>query len=170
LKTILNSLVSWRLLHDPSAQVFKDWAVGLADISDDHLRYGLRKTPNFKGYFDITAFVDLCKITPEDLGLPTVQAAYNEAANASYPKERARYSHPIVYIAGRETGWFEIANGVRGTFEHYKYNYEQLAKRLLNGEPIDMPVVRAIEKKPSVPSTIASASAHVSGILGMFKK
>ncbi|MAH72587.1 MAG: hypothetical protein CBC09_00900 [Cellvibrionales bacterium TMED49] len=43
-------------------------------------------------------------------GLPDPRQAYLEACNKNSPKIRQTWSHAIVYLAGKDCGWFFLAN------------------------------------------------------------
>lgn len=81
----------------------------------------------------------------ETLGLPDPHAAYLEACRAPSPKADYHWSHPAVYYAGRESDWFFLANsGERQAFPVFERNYKIICERLLRGEHVDMPVVKAL--------------------------
>jgi hypothetical protein len=164
----MQKLINWNLLHDPSAQVYKDWAEGLRDISDRHLSWGTRKAAKFTGYFTLGEFIKLCTVTAEDLNLPNVTRAFQQAATASTPKINQVYTHPIVYLAGVATGWFDISQGGKEVFERYKYNYEVLVGRLIRGEELDMPVPVALPAKKHEVSSDFTAAMYLDELNRMF--
>lgn len=104
-------------------------------------------------------FAKCCLPTPEDYGLPDANSAYIEAANARRPVERQKYSHAIVYHAARLCGWFEIRTKTADqVFPRYKKIYEELAKKVINGEEFAPPSAPALEEKISAP--LSSAEKH----------
>lgn len=49
---------------------------------------------------------DFCKMCiPVDLGIPEMTQAYYEAANAAHNVKAHRWSHGIVYAAGKQVAW-----------------------------------------------------------------
>lgn len=87
-------------------------------------------------------FLDLCRPAPEDLGMPSVEAAYSEAVrHAKNPGHCWR--HPAVKLAAAATGMHDLhcAEGwrierVRKAFE---YQYEVLVRQVGCGEPLTAP-------------------------------
>ena len=115
---------------------FDIWRRGLADLSLEELDNGVKKARDYDGnWFSLNVFRNLCRFSNEDLGLPTAREAYYEACLATSPKEKYRWSHPIVYMAGCSAGWFELQNQPESKmlkrFEHF---YEVLVHRVRNGE------------------------------------
>lgn len=147
LKEILKELKRMNLLPNITADIAQSWRNGLSDLSEFELRTGLRKAENFTGYFSRPAFRELCRITPDDLGLPDPRSAYLEACKAKQPKRNQKYSHPIVYWTGVHTGWFELANfPEHKIFPLFNLNYDKLVKRILAGENLAVPFQKAIEQ------------------------
>lgn len=130
---------------DALGRVYMTWAQGLADLPEPAIRFGLLRCKDFKGWFSLPAFRELCKPTHKDLGMPDPHAAYLEAARASGPRDRVRWSHPAVYHAACETGWFELTTMTeQQCFPLYRRNYEAMMDRVLNGERLEAPVQKAI--------------------------
>lgn len=88
-------------------------------------------------------FIEMCKITPEEMGIPSLEEAYREAATQVH----SSWSHPIVYHAWNNSGSFEMRVLPRSqNFPIFERNYQILLKKMLNGE--DLPVIpKAIEHK-----------------------
>jgi len=55
----LERLVSYGLLSDPSA--IRDWANGLADLSEERLTAGFVKAKDYTGYLTLGDLRNLCK-------------------------------------------------------------------------------------------------------------
>lgn len=95
-------------------------------------------------------FRKFCELTPEEYGLPTVRAAYMEACMKPSPKIKQSWSHPVVYHAGKSTGWHFLSNSSESmTFPIFERNYQILSKRAIDGEDITIDLPKAIEDKPS---------------------
>lgn len=85
-------------------------------------------------------FIQWCQPTPEDLGLPTDEAAYREAAVNSYSPIAHRWSHPAVYQAGKETGWFFLKTASqRDTQAEFKKVYADICRRVMSGDVFAVP-------------------------------
>ena len=79
------------------------------------------------------------------LGVPDAWHAYLEACRAPTPKREQRWSHPLVYLAGRASDWFFLANNIEEVaFPVFERNYELLLRRLLAGEELDAPMPKAL--------------------------
>lgn len=73
-------------------------------------------------------------------GLPEVHAAYREACLAPEPKHAQGWSHPAVYHAGRETGWFLLASSPESkSFPAFERCYRALCDQLAAGATLALP-------------------------------
>lgn len=87
-----------------------------------------------------------------DYGLPAARDAYLEASQKPSPKSAQAWSHPAVYLAGRDTDWFFLANNPeRMTWPTFQSNYQRYCTRVLRGEQLDIPEPAAIEQTPAKP-------------------
>ena len=90
-------------------------------------------------------FRALCTPTAEDLRLPSLDAAYREAALADRDH---RWSHPAVFAAAQAAGLFELRtlpeSKSRPLFERA---YEIVVRRVLAGEQFDTPIPKGLEKQ-----------------------
>lgn len=141
------------MIQAPTPEVLQDWLSGLHDVSNEHLMIGLRKAENFQGYFSLPAFRELCRITPEDIGLPSVESAYVEACNARTPKRLHKWSHPAVYHAGADTGWFDLGSGLHGVRDRFAEHYAKRCRQVIQGERLTIPKHEALPEKVSVNMT-----------------
>ncbi|MCC7516264.1 MAG: hypothetical protein IT470_02875 [Pseudomonadales bacterium] len=83
-------------------------------------------------------------------GLPDVRDAYREACLQPSPKVEQSWSHPAVYLAGAETGWFELSTqSEKESFPKYEKRYRALCERVARGEVLQMPPL------PALPETVA---------------
>jgi len=78
----------------------------------------------------------------------------DEACLAAEPRHAQRWSHPAVYHAGRETGWFLLASTPeRKAFPLFESNYQAICERLANGEVLELPTpATATTRAPAPPS------------------
>ena len=142
-------MTNWGLINDPSPQVFREWANALDDIPCSRIRLGLKKAKDFNGYFKLPAFRKLCQISPQDVGLPDTEQAFLEAAKAPYPKHRQSYSHPIVYIAGQKTGWFDLNHVTNNAKQIFETEYLKLTNQVIDGKTFNMPGKNSITHQKS---------------------
>lgn len=159
-------LFNRKLVSDPvGSTAYRQFESDMADLSDRQIEIGLERAKDFTGFFTTPTFRELCRVTPEDIGLPAVHAAYLEAAKADGPRDMLRWSHPAVYHAGRETGWFELRTGTeKEIYPLFKRNYEEICRRVMGGEQLDMPVQRALPSKVFVPASPEKARATLNSI------
>jgi hypothetical protein len=79
------------------------------------------------------------------LGVPDSWHAYLEACRAPSPKKQYPWSHPIVYLAGKASEWFFLANSIEEVaFPVFERNYEILMRRLIAGESLELAVEKAL--------------------------
>jgi hypothetical protein len=123
------------------------WASGLADLPERAISYGLSQAKDYTGFFSLPAFRELCRPTAEALGLPACKVAYVEAAMKG-GDSRAVWSHPAVYHAGCQTGWYELRSFPESEiYPRWKLNYEKMVNRVLDGEDLSLPVQQALPEK-----------------------
>ena len=80
--------------------------------------------------------------------VPDVKAAYREACLSNEPRTSHKWSHPIVYHAGKATDWFFLNNQTEATtFPVFERNYEILINRLRSGEKLEIPINLGLEKE-----------------------
>ncbi|WP_370981048.1 replication protein P [Agaribacterium sp. ZY112] len=89
--------------------------------------------------------------------LPDVRTAYAEACNASSPKIEQNWSHPAVYLTGRDIGWhFLQSNTENVAFPVFKERYLSMVERARAGEQFALPEVQVaghIEQQPASQET-----------------
>jgi hypothetical protein len=74
------------------------------------------------------------------LGVPDIQAAYNEAQMSSAAPQLVGWSHPVVYLAGCATGWEPLHNlDSDSVFPVFQEHYRALCLCLLAGIRYETP-------------------------------
>ena len=73
----------------------------------------------------LNRMLECCQQGLAEFGLPSAHDAYVEACRAPSPKSAQTWSHPAVYLAGRDSDWFFLANNTERTSwpvfkEHYQ--------------------------------------------------
>ena len=84
-------------------------------------------------------FRALCEAGDSRLGIPSVDAAWREAVEASTDPTIFKFSHPIVHECGRLTDWYSIRNGVpkaETVQNRFQKRYADLTAKLQRGEPL----------------------------------
>jgi hypothetical protein len=126
------------------------WLACLDGLSPEQLRSGMRAVARGGEAWPPTApqFRKLCEsATLADHGLPDPERAYREAASNAHNPSRVNWSHPAVYVAGRETGWFDLRHAEMGDRieQRFRRNYEIVTRRVLAGEQLDAEIPVALE-------------------------
>lgn len=129
------------------------WLNSLCDLSPERIRLGTRRAINESEYLPtIHALRQLCSLDAQELGLPDPHSAYLEACRAPSPKAQFNWSHAAVYLAGKATDWFFLAsNSESKAYPVFKYNYEMLCERVLQGETLELPITKAIPETINTP-------------------
>lgn len=121
---------------------FQTWCLGLRDMTEAMIKKGFTKLLQRESAFvpNLNEFRKLCLTTPEELGLPSMEAAYLEACNNGHRVLGAKWSHPAVYHAGKSVGWFELRNRIaKETRPMFKAAYEDICQRVMKGEVFELP-------------------------------
>lgn len=151
---------SWKLAKRSWVEAFIEHGI----CTDTQLELGIRKATEIGSPFwpAVGQFVQWCKPTPEDFGLPTAQDAYFEAAKNASRVRSHNFSHPAVRLAGGATGWFELASQPESKiFKRFERNYQVLVNRVMSGEDLSAEIPKALPSgvvtRPA-PKTVALAS------------
>jgi hypothetical protein len=141
---------------DTDSSAFGTWCQYLGDLSADQIRIGfVNMLKSFQGgesrYLpDAIQFREFC-LGVRAFGLPPAKSAYEEACRAPSPKARQRWSHPAVYLAGSQTGWFELSSmPTEQILPRFEYNYAMLCQRVMAGEELSVPVLEALPETVSI--------------------
>lgn len=103
----------------------------------------------------LAKFKEYCDKALNLYGLPDAHRAYMEACRAPQPKKSYDWSHPAVYYAGLATDWFFMANTVENkVFPVFKHNYELLCERVIKGEELTVPILKALPKEVGVTMSV----------------
>lgn len=126
-----------------------EWTKALVEagcVSDAHLANGFRiaREQDIPFFPAPGQFIKWCKPSPELLGLPSVEQAIHEVITR-------RAKHPAVIKAARETRY------ERGTLPPAEFAlvfaraYEIIVSRMMNGEDINVEIVRGISNTATKP-------------------
>ncbi|WIO74481.1 replication protein P [Porticoccaceae bacterium LTM1] len=95
---------------------------------------------------------ELCRAQGPGKGLPSARDAYQEACNAPSPKAAYAWSHPAVYHAALDSGWYLLANEIESkAFPVFEKKYREVCNRVLAGEELIVEPPALLEEKPSTP-------------------
>ncbi len=102
-------------------------------------------------------FRKLCQPLPEEMGLPTLAKAWQEANEFSGQPNHRGWSHRAVYLAGREAGWHELrtagtAEECRDVKRKFGAAYQSLTNRVCQGESLEDQLAIEHQRDPSIHS------------------
>ena len=99
----------------------------------------------------IGQFIKWCTPTPESLGIPHLNSAYNEACKNSSPyTTEKKWSHQAVYHAYSMCNSYDLVNLPKeNTFPIFERNYDITVKMIMRGEPLKtIPIALTHNKNP----------------------
>ncbi|MCB1704358.1 MAG: hypothetical protein KDI17_05815 [Halioglobus sp.] len=144
-------------------QIKKLWLESLSVYPVEHILKGARHAIENSEYLPtLNRMLECCQQGLSDLGLPHPHDAYVEACRAASPKSAQAWSHAAVYLAGRDSDWFFLANNTeRTSWPVFKAHYEQYCARVLRGETLEIPRPAALEKHAAAPLAPEEQLAHL---------
>lgn len=150
----------------------KNWLLAFVETnvnSMKHLQVGLKKARHHPRSWVPTVgeFIEWCKPTMQDYGLPEPQMAFREACKNGYDLKynaHVTWSHPAVYHAGCETGWFEIEK----LEKLFLANYDMACRIVFEGGTLrDLPKLISMQPlEKSSPETAKKGFNELFQILG----
>ena len=119
----------------------KLWANSLKKYEVTIINEASEEIIHTQSYFPtLTDIVKLCEQLKKSTSLPSADEAFIEARKSFSPRKKYNWSHPIIYLAGKKTGWnFLNEKDGRDIFYDFKKNYEHLVKAVNNGEEFFIP-------------------------------
>ncbi len=135
------------------SQIKKLWLDSLHDYPVEQILKGARHAIENSEYLPtLNRMHECCQQGLVDLGLPAPHDAYLEACRAQAPRSAQVWSHPAVYLAGRDSDWFFLANNSeRVTWPVYRDHYQGYCARVMRGERLEVPAPEALEKPATKP-------------------
>jgi hypothetical protein len=134
-------------------QIKKLWLESLADYPVEQILKGAKHALEHSEYLPtLNRMLECCQQGLAEFGLPSAHDAYVEACQAPSPKTSHHWSHPAVYLAGRDSDWFFLANNTeRSSWPVFKEHYQRYCALVLQGETLTPPTAEALERKPAKP-------------------
>lgn len=97
--------------------------------------------------------------------IPDAHSAYREACCAASPKAEQQWSHPIVYFAGKETGWYFLQqNSEAKAFPIFKEHFSALLEQMRAGLTLEIPATKKIEAEPRQPASEETKTKYMSSL------
>jgi hypothetical protein len=127
----------------------REWAMSLSKYSENELVAAVSICKETLAWApSISEFISILKDLNSSLGLPDVRSAYREACFYGHIPSSHNWSHPVVYAAGKETGWFELRSlQEKEIYPQFSYHYDIMCRRFRQGDILEQPVAVAIEDK-----------------------
>jgi hypothetical protein len=134
-------------------QIKRLWLDALADIPVEQILQGAKHAIENSEYLPtLNRMLECCRQGLTELGLPDARAAYAEACRAASPRSAQDWSHPAVYLAGRDSDWFFLSNNPeKVTWPVFRDHYQRYCTRVLRGETLQLPESEQIEHKAPEP-------------------
>lgn len=111
----------------------------------------------------LAQFLKWCIPSPEELGLPNVENAYDEACrnNSRFNTEK-KWTHQAVYHAWSMCNSYELANlPKKNTFPVFERNYDITLKMIMKGEPLrEIPIAITHDSESEPKKKIAKDFEH----------
>ena len=110
----------------------------------------------------LNRMIEACRHSMSDLGLPSPYDAYRQACLAPSPKTDAAWQHPAVYLAGRDSDWFFLANEPEAkTWPVFRGHYERWVNRAAQGEVLQGPKRLSITPPDESPLSLEKQSSNL---------
>ena len=114
----------------------KLWLNKLANFTTNTIYRASEKIIEDSEYLPtLNKMIQICLTCSLPKELPTAKEAYFEACNKPTPKASQAWSHPIVFLSGRDTGWSILHSEIEATaFPRFQNIFEKYRNRLAGGE------------------------------------
>ncbi|HSG59950.1 MAG TPA: replication protein P [Pseudomonadales bacterium] len=145
------------------------WANSLQEFSGEQILRACQKAIESSDFIPtIHNVLSHCRQDLSSYGLPSPRDAYIEACNASEPRAEFSWSHPAVYFAGRDAGWFFLSSNIESkAMPVFEAAYRKVCDRVLAGEKLAMPNAQRL---PSETATPLSAEEKVQRMAALRKE
>jgi hypothetical protein len=134
-------------------QIKKLWLESLADYPVEQILQGAKHAIEHSEYLPtLNRMLECCQQGLSDLGLPPAHDAFIEACQRPSPKSAQPWSHPAVYLAGRDSDWFFLANNTENiTWPVFRDHYQRWVAAAMRGEALSIPAPEALEQTTAEP-------------------
>jgi len=148
----------------------KLWLDTLDNFSSETIYFAARNVIAESEYLPtLNRMITECRKLVFFPGLPDPRQAYLEACNKNSPKIQQTWSHAIVYLAGRDCGWFYLANTPEyQALTEFKKVYAKYSNGLQTGETYNISNANPKTISKSQAPTKAEAKKYLTSIKKMF--
>ncbi len=152
--------------NEQLTQVKRLWLDSLGNFPTEQILLGAKLAIEGSEYLPtLNKMLECCHAVIGEYGLPNARSAFTEACQAATPKSAQAWSHPAVYLAGRDTDWFFLANNTENiTFPVFRDKYRDYCGRAMAGEALEIPAPEALPNHKAVPSSKEEALAEIAKI------
>lgn len=121
----------------------KQWLIAFAENgikTQTQVDFGLKNSRKLKTDFllSVGKFIELCRVTPENLGLPNPEEAYKIAS-----LKTGKALHPVLEATIKAVDSYDLKIG-KVTPKQFEYTYMIMINRYANGERLTKEVPKAI--------------------------
>lgn len=147
------------------------WLESLARFSQEQILRAAKQAIEECEYLpNLHRMIELCRKQGPGAGLPSVRDAYLEACNATSPKAAYNWSHPAVYHAGVQSGWYLLANEVEKiAFPVFEKKYRDICQRVLAGEKLTIDTQPLLEEKAAQPLSAKQNRVRIKALKKLFQ-
>lgn len=142
----------------------REWAIALKGFQEPLLAYAVERTKEVHSWPPTIAdFLKLINTAYKAYGLVDPRSAYLEACACRTDPLQYKWSHPAVFFAGSEVGWYKIkSEEERISWPLFEQSYLKMVDRVIAGERLVVPKVIMIEnQQPLAVKDLASKIAKV---------
>ena len=145
----------------------REWAIALKGFQEPLLAYAVERTKETYAWPPtISEFLKLINTAYKAYGLIDPRSAYKEACACRVDPLTFRWSHPAVFFAASDTGWYKLkSEEERITWPLFEQAYLKIIDKVIAGERLRVPQVVMIEDKHTL--DVASLVTQIAQALSM---
>jgi len=130
----------------------REWAIVLKGFQEPLLAYAVERTKEVHAWPPtISEFLKLITTAYKAYGLADPHSAYLEACACRSDPLQYKWSHPAVFFAGSQVGWYKIkSEEERVSWPLFEQSYLKIVDRVIAGERLVIPKVILIEDKQTL--------------------
>ena len=118
----------------------KIWATSLKNIDNEVIIKAVEDVISSQSF--LPTLTDISKACEDIInidGFPSPEEAYLEARKSYQPRKNFKWSHPIVYFAGRKTGWNLLnEKDTKENFYVFRKEYLKLKNKFINEKSFEI--------------------------------
>ena len=149
----------------------KLWLQNLAQFAPTTICQGAEKIIAENDFMPtMHKMLEACRSAALPGSMPAPRAAYIEACNTPSPKASQTWSHPAVYLAGRDCGWhFLASSSEQVALKEYTRIYNQYCQKVAGGETLEVIEPIAIEDGSHTPADNSVVKENLSALKKLFE-